>query len=65
MTRGGVVLKKQSGGEGEIEADELMRSVELRGALEAGDAVYVRAECLGRGAAAAWTQPFWLETGEE
>lgn len=65
VTRGGVVLRKQQGGEGEIGADELMRSAELRAAVESGDAAYVRAECLGRGAAAAWTQPFWLETGEE
>ena len=27
---------------------------------KAENAIYLRAECLGRGNTAAWTQPFWI-----
>ena len=46
--RGGVILKKESGGNGSIHVDEVAADL------------YVRAECLGRGHRTAWTQPFWI-----
>jgi len=61
VTRDGVIVKKEAGGEGQIEVDELLDVAHVGVAVEAGNAVYVRAECLGRGCAAAWTQPFWLD----
>ena len=54
IVNGGRILKKEPGGAGSLTVDEL-----LRAGLPEGD-LYARAECLGRGAAAAWTQPFWV-----
>ncbi len=50
----GVILKKESGGMGELSVAELSQ------AGLSGSDLYVRAECLGHGAATAWTQPFWV-----
>ena len=54
IVNGGRILKKEPGGGGSLTADEL-----LGADLPEGD-LYARAECLGHGAAAAWTQPFWV-----
>ena len=54
VQRDGVIFKKVKGGADCLHLEEV------------GDpekALYVRAECLGRGNAMAWTQPFWIETG--
>ena len=58
----GVVIKKIKGGSDSLTVGELALLCGLpwteRGGVET--AVYVRAECLGHGDAAAWTQPFWI-----
>lgn len=54
IVNGGRILKKEPGGGGSLTVDEL-----LGADLPEGD-LYARAECLGHGAAAAWTQPFWV-----
>lgn len=51
----GIIASKQSGGTGQITAEEVRRAVPENTATP-----YVRAECYGRGAACAWTQPFRL-----
>ena len=55
--RDGAVLRKQAGG-----ADRLAPAEAVQLAGGSHQLPYVRAECLGRGHAMAWTQPFWLET---
>jgi hypothetical protein len=50
----GVILKKETGGMGKLSVTELIEA-----GLSATD-LYARAECLGHGAATAWTQPFWV-----
>ena len=52
-----------------IELDENFVLVETRApeemvGLTLAEARYLRAECLGRGRATAWSQPFWLEEAE-
>ena len=58
--RHGVILKKESGGSGSLTAAEVVAATGGRADTESPPAAYVRAECLGRGSAAAWTQPFWV-----
>ena len=60
VSRAGIVVKKERGGAGAIGIDEVMDGVPDSEASLCADALYVRAECLGRGNASAWTQPFWL-----
>jgi hypothetical protein len=50
---GGVILKKMGGGSARLTVAELQQAD-----LPDGER-YARAECLGAGAAFAWTQPFW------
>ncbi|MCC7263546.1 MAG: CehA/McbA family metallohydrolase [Candidatus Latescibacteria bacterium] len=52
VKRDGVIFKKVKGG-----SDYLL----LEEVGDPGQALYVRAECLGRGNAMAFTQPFWIE----
>ena len=62
IIRDGMIIKKVSDGSCCLTMDEFVRLLVLC-RLEGGDpvaALYVRAECLGRGNAAAWTQPFWI-----
>ncbi|NKB71760.1 MAG: phosphoesterase [Candidatus Latescibacteria bacterium] len=54
--RHGVVLRKCAGGADRLTVEE---AVVLAGGKD--QLLYVRGECLGRGGAVAWTQPFWLE----
>ncbi len=59
IIRDGIIVKKVKGGEGLLTLEEFTR---LPATSRAGpnNAIYVRAECLGHGNAAAWTQPFWI-----
>jgi len=55
----GAIVKKVQGGRSHLAMDEFARLPDL----PEGDpmaAIYLRAECLGHGHAAAWTQPFWI-----
>ena len=56
----GVILKKERGGSGSIAALEVVGGLGGNAASESRPVAYVRAECLGRGSAVAWTQPFWV-----
>lgn len=58
ISRDGVIVAKSLGGDSRIGLDQVARRV---GVQHAAEALYVRAECLGRGNATAWTQPFWVE----
>jgi len=51
---GGVIVKKELRGTSRVHLDEVIE-------VGPGDQdLYVRAECFGRGASTAWTQPFWV-----
>ena len=52
---GGQILRKESGGNSRLSLTQVLDTGLT------GEALYVRAECFGRGAAMAWSQPFWLE----
>ncbi|MDP7448082.1 MAG: hypothetical protein QF689_05805, partial [Candidatus Latescibacteria bacterium] len=54
VTNGGVIVKKEIGGVGSLTVEELRQAASPEGDL------YARGECLGRGSATAWTQPFWV-----
>jgi len=56
----GVILKKEPGGSGSLAAADVAAALGTPAEPEVRGTAYVRAECLGRGSAAAWTQPFWL-----
>ena len=43
-----------------LAAAEVVAALGTPAEPEVRGTAYVRAECLGRGSAAAWTQPFWL-----
>ena len=58
--RDGVILKKERGGTGAVTVGEVMEAFGGSGEVDVEPQMYVRAECLGRGNAAAWTQPFWV-----
>ena len=57
--RDGAIAHKTVGGACVVTMDDFRHWPDVSGAPE--KALYVRAECLGRGHAAAWTQPFWIE----
>lgn len=58
--REGVIVKKTKGGTDRLPMAALSGEDDAAG-VGSEEAAYVRAECLGRGNAAAWTQPFWVE----
>ena len=62
ITCGARVVKKVSGGSSRLTMNEFSQLPEVvrQWAGDAEKAIYVRAECLGHGNAAAWTQPFWI-----
>ncbi|HJP33100.1 MAG TPA: hypothetical protein QGF95_21350 [Candidatus Latescibacteria bacterium] len=49
-----MIVKKEIGGVGSLTVEELRQAASPEGDL------YARGECLGRGSATAWTQPFWV-----
>jgi hypothetical protein len=53
VKRGGAIFKKVRGGSDRLRLEEVGDPVQ---------ALYARAECLGRGNAMAFTQPFWMES---
>ena len=59
IIRDSVIVRKVRGGCDRLEMDEFARLPGVP-ADDPRQALYVRAECLGRGHAAAWTQPFWI-----
>ncbi len=65
IIRDGVVIKKVKGGKSNLAMDEFVQLLDTPYARfaqvdEPEQALYLRAECLGHGNAAAWTQPFWI-----
>ena len=62
ITCGARAVKTVRGGSSHLTVDEFRHLLEGMRLLEdsPAQAVYVRAECLGHGNAAAWTQPLWL-----
>lgn len=62
ITCGSRMVKKVSGGRSRLSADECRRVLQEMGFGHDNPTrtIYVRAECLGHGNAAAWTQPFWM-----
>jgi len=62
ITRGGIIVKKVQGGQSTLSMTDFaeLPDTPLTESGSPTQAIYVRAECLGRGSAAAWTQPFWI-----
>lgn len=58
FTRNGVVARKINEGNCTITIDEMMTWPGIPDDLS--EALYLRAECMGRGHTCAWTQPFWF-----
>jgi hypothetical protein len=57
--RDGIIAQKFTSGSCVITMDEFQH---WAGVFEnPSDPMYIRAECLGRGHANAWTQPFWIK----
>jgi hypothetical protein len=59
IIRDGLVVHKSSGGACTVSMEAFRRWPGVP--EDPAGALYVRAECMGRGHAAAWTQPFWIE----
>lgn len=58
IVRDSVMVRKVRGGQSSLTMDEFAECPDVPGGPK--EAIYVRAECLGHGNAAAWTQPFWI-----
>lgn len=63
IIRDGIIANKVKNRISSVTMDEFAQwpSVPQANAGGPTQAIYLRAECLGRGSAAAWTQPFWIE----
>jgi hypothetical protein len=61
VSRDGAIVHKTAGGASQISLGQVVAGT---GAQRPQDALYVRAECLGRGNAMAWTQPFFIVPGQ-
>jgi hypothetical protein len=64
IVRAGAIVKKVGAGSSTLMMDEFAALPDVP-RTESGcpsEAIYARAECLGRGATTAWTQPFWITT---
>lgn len=59
VIRDGMIVRKDSGGRSVVTMEECRSWPGVSG--NPASALYVRAELMGRGHAAAWTQPFWIE----
>ena len=60
----GRVVSKTPGGSSRMGIEPILRLLEHR-EVGPGRLGYVRATCLGRGNASAWTQPFWVTDDQE
>ena len=62
IVRDGRIVSRVRGGCSRLTTEELLRlpAVAALSGGEPQDVLYLRAECLGRGNAAAWTQPYWI-----
>jgi hypothetical protein len=60
IIRDGIIAHKVEGGRSVVTMDDLLQWPAIPDA-DPAQALYLRAECLGHGNKAAWTQPFWVE----
>ena|GEM_PF-5059034 len=58
IVQGGVILKKDSGGDSTLSVTEILDAP--LGDVDSGE-IYAAPSVYGAGAAMGWTQPFWLE----
>ena len=61
VTRDGIIVKKDRTGNSCLSWQEFGTIASHLHRHDPREALYLRAECLGHGNRAAWTQPFWIE----